>query len=99
MADILSRPERSKRMRAVRQQGTAREMIVRRAVLRLGVRYAMNSRTLPGTPDLVFLRLRKVIFVHGCFWHGHDCNRGARAPKANAEYWRSKIARNSARDA
>jgi DNA mismatch endonuclease (patch repair protein) len=54
---------------------------------------------LPGRPDLAFRRRRSAVFVHGCFWHGHDCPRGARAPKANADYWAAKIARNRARDA
>jgi len=53
---------------------------------------------LPGNPDIAYIGKRRAIFVHGCFWHGHDCPRGARAPKANAEYWRAKIARNRARD-
>ena len=85
-------------MRAVKGVDTAPEMTVRRLAHRMGYRFRLHRRDLPGKPDLVFPRLHKVVFVHGCFWHGHDCARGARAPKANAEYWRAKIARNGARD-
>lgn len=91
--------QRSRIMRAVKAADTGPEMAVRRMVHRMGYRFRLHRRDLPGTPDLVFPRLRKVIFVHGCFWHGHDCARGARAPRTNAEYWRGKIARNRARDA
>ncbi|CAD6547535.1 Very short patch repair protein [Paraburkholderia sabiae] len=65
----------------------------------LGYRYRLHRKDLPGSPDLAFIGRRKVIFVHGCFWHGHTCRRGARRPKTNADYWREKIARNVARDA
>jgi DNA mismatch endonuclease (patch repair protein) len=65
----------------------------------LGYRFRLHRKDLPGAPDLVFPGRAKAIFVHGCFWHGHDCARGAREPKANAAYWRAKIARNRARDA
>lgn len=91
--------QRSRIMRAVKAADTGPEMAVRRMVHRMGYRFRLHRRDLPGTPDLVFPRLRKVIFVHGCFWHGHDCARGARAPRTNAEYWRGKIARNRTRDA
>ena len=66
---------------------------------RLGIEFRLHRKDLPGKPDLVFPRLHKVVFVHGCFWHGHDCARGDRAPKANADYWRTKISRNKLRDA
>ncbi|MEO4041146.1 very short patch repair endonuclease [Hoeflea sp. CAU 1731] len=92
-------PARSAVMRAVKSRDTAPEMVVRRLVHALGYRYRLHRRDLPGAPDLVFPGRRKVVFVHGCFWHGHDCPRGARAPKTNADYWRAKIARNTARDA
>ena len=65
---------------------------------RLGARYRLDRRDLPGKPDLVLSARRLAIFVHGCFWHGHDCTRGARVPKANRAYWTGKIARNRARD-
>ncbi len=87
-------------MRAVKSRDTGPELNVRAAVRELGYarRYRLNGANLPGKPDLVFSALRKVIFVHGCFWHGHTCKRGARQPKDNAAYWRAKIARNVARD-
>jgi DNA mismatch endonuclease, patch repair protein len=90
---------RSRIMRAVKGANTAPEIAVRSLVHRMGYRFRLHRRDLPGKPDLVFPRLKKVIFVHGCFWHGHDCARGARVPKANAVYWRAKIARNRSRDA
>lgn len=88
-------------MRAVKSCGTAPELAVRAAVRALGYgrRYRLNGAALAGKPDLVFGALGKVVFVHGCFWHGHECKRGARRPKDNAAYWRAKIARNRARDA
>jgi DNA mismatch endonuclease (patch repair protein) len=98
--DAKETPEqRSRIMRAVKGVDTAPEMTVRRIVHAMGFRFRLHRKDLPGKPDLVFPRLHKVVFVHGCFWHGHDCARGARPPKANAEYWRLKIARNLARDA
>lgn len=90
---------RSATMRAVRSRDTQPEMIVRRAAHALGYRFRLHRKDLPGSPDLVFPSRRKAVFVHGCFWHGHDCARGARMPKANAEYWAAKIGRNRARDA
>jgi DNA mismatch endonuclease (patch repair protein) len=88
-------------MRAVKSSNTAPERAVRTAVHALGFgrRYRLNGAHLPGKPDLVFTSLGKVVFVHGCFWHGHDCKRGARQPKDNARYWRAKIERNRTRDA
>ena len=86
-------------MRSVRSRDTAPELLVRRAATALGFRYRLHKDTLPGKPDLVFGPRRKVIFVHGCFWHGHNCSRGAREPKTNTDYWRQKIQRNRARDA
>lgn len=100
-ADVFDATKRSSIMRAVKSRDTGPELKVRAAVRALGYarRYRLNGAALPGKPDLVFGGLRKVIFVHGCFWHGHDCKRGARAPKDNAAYWRTKIERNRARDA
>jgi DNA mismatch endonuclease (patch repair protein) len=90
---------RSKIMRAVKGADTRPEIVVRRIAHQLGYRFRLQRKDLPGKPDIVFPGLHKVVFVHGCFWHGHDCARGARPPKANAEYWRGKIGRNSLRDA
>ena len=85
-------------MQAVKSKDTAPELAVRRMVHGAGFRYRLHRRDLPGCPDLVFPSRRKVIFVHGCFWHGHDCARGARVPKTNTDYWTAKVRRNAARD-
>ena len=85
-------------MRAVKGKNTIPEMAVRRLVHGMGYRYRLHRKGLPGKPDLVFGPRRKVIFVHGCFWHGHACERGKRVPKANRDYWTRKIARNRQRD-
>jgi DNA mismatch endonuclease (patch repair protein) len=86
-------------MRAVKSRGTGPELAVRAMLRALAPGYRLNRADLPGKPDIVYARRRLAIFVHGCFWHGHDCRRGARMPKDNADYWRAKIARNRARDA
>jgi DNA mismatch endonuclease, patch repair protein len=85
-------------MRAVRSYDTKPELFVRRSLHSLGYRFRLHRKDLPGKPDLVFPSRRKVIFVHGCFWHGHDCKRGDRVPKNNREYWIAKIGRNRVRD-
>ncbi len=97
--DVFSPAERSAVMAAVKGKDTTPERIVRRLAHALGYRFRLHRKDLPGAPDLVFPSRGKAIFVHGCFWHGHDCARGSRAPKANAAYWRAKIARNRERDA
>lgn len=89
---------RSRIMRAVKSGDTAPERLVRRLAHHMGYRFRLHRKDLPGKPDLVFPGLHKAIFVHGCFWHGHDCARGARVPKANREYWTRKVARNRERD-
>ena len=86
--------QRSRTMRAVKDRDTKPEMVVRRLLHSMGYRYCLHRKDLPGKPDIVFGPRRKVIFVHGCFWHGHSCKRGSRLPKTNAEYWQEKIARN-----
>lgn len=90
--------DRSAVMRAVRGANTKPELLVRRLVTELGFRYRIHRRDIPGTPDLAFIGRRKVIFVQGCFWHGHDCPRGKRVPRTNTPYWINKIARNQERD-
>lgn len=85
-------------MRRVRASGTQPEIRVRALLRANGVGYRLGGCGLSGRPDLVMKGRRAVVFVHGCFWHGHDCKRGARQPKSNAEYWRAKIARNRIRD-
>lgn len=92
---MLSRSEVMARVRSV---DTGPEMIVRKLLHGQGYRYKLAPRDLPGRPDLAFTRRRYAIFVHGCFWHGHDCKRGSRVPKENADYWSSKIAGNRTRD-
>jgi DNA mismatch endonuclease, patch repair protein len=90
--------DRSDVMRAVKGRDTAPELAVRKLLRAIAPGYRLCRRDLPGAPDIAYIGRKKAIFVHGCFWHGHDCKRGARAPKANAEYWTQKIARNKARD-
>ena len=85
-------------MRAVRSSDTAPERLVRTTLHRLGYRFTLHSASMPGKPDIVFSRRRKVVFVHGCFWHGHTCRRGCRVPKTNRDYWQAKVRRNRARD-
>lgn len=89
---------RSRTMRAVKSKNTGPELIVRRLVHANGYRYRLHSNTLPGCPDLVFPGRKKVVFIHGCWWHGHDCARGSRIPKTNVDYWTKKVSRNKARD-
>jgi DNA mismatch endonuclease (patch repair protein) len=89
---------RSRIMRAVKSRDTAPEMAVRRLAHGMGYRFRVCRKDLPGCPDIVFPRLGKAILVHGCFWHGHDCARGARVPKGNRSYWLKKVAGNRARD-
>ena len=84
-------------MSQVGSKDTKPEMVVRRALHRLGYRYRLHRRDLPGSPDLVFPSRRKVIFVHGCFWHGHGCRWG-RLPRSRSEYWKLKVETNRERD-
>ncbi len=90
--------DRSATMRAVKSRDTAPERAVRAMLRAFAPGYRLNRADLPGKPDIAYGRRKLAIFVHGCFWHGHDCARGARMPKTNADYWRAKIARNRARD-
>ena len=89
---------RSQIMGRVKGRDTKPELIVRRMLHSLGYRYRLQFRSLPGSPDIAFTARRAAVFVHGCFWHGHDCARAQRMPKTNAAYWTAKIARNRARD-
>jgi DNA mismatch endonuclease, patch repair protein len=97
--DILTREQRSARMRRVRQAGTKPEIIVRRLLWAAGYRYRLNRRDLPGSPDVVLAGRRKAIFVHGCFWHRHPGCPKTTTPRTNADYWLPKLAENCARDA
>ena len=96
--DTFSAKKRSEIMRAVKGRDTKPEIALRKKLFSLGLRYRLNVKDLPGKPDLVFPKHKTVVFVHGCFWHGHSCKRGNRQPKQNADYWKDKITRNKARD-
>jgi DNA mismatch endonuclease (patch repair protein) len=98
VTDVYPPAKRSAVMRRVKGKDTAPELLVRRLIWSLGGRYRLHRKDLPGKPDLVLPRRRLAVFVHGCFWHGHDCARGARVPKANRDYWLGKVGRNRARD-
>jgi DNA mismatch endonuclease (patch repair protein) len=98
VTDVFTAEKRSAVMARVKARDTGPEMVVRRLLWRLGARYRLDRKDLPGRPDIVMRGRKLAIFVHGCFWHGHDCARGARVPKANRDYWTGKIARNRARD-
>jgi DNA mismatch endonuclease (patch repair protein) len=100
MADKLTPERRSENMRRINSRGTKPELAVRRLAYSLGYRYRLHRKDLPGKPDLVFGPRRKVVFVHGCFWHRHDdpvCPDG-RTPRSNEGYWLPKLARNKERD-
>jgi DNA mismatch endonuclease (patch repair protein) len=86
------------RMSRIRKVDTRPELIVRTLVTRLGYRYRLHKRSLPGTPDLVFAKRRRVIFVHGCFWHQHDCTLGNKQPVTRRQYWLPKLRSNVERD-
>ncbi len=95
--DTVSPEQRSRNMAMVRSRDTSPELKIRFMLHRLGYRYRLHGKGLPGTPDLVFPSRKSVIFVDGCFWHGHDCDRGA-LPSSNKAFWREKIVKNTARD-
>jgi DNA mismatch endonuclease, patch repair protein len=97
--DTLSPVERSARMALVRQKDTKPELVVRRLIHRLGYRYRLHRRDLPGIPDLVFPGRGKIILVHGCFWHRHAGCPLARLPKSRLEFWLPKLTLNAERDA
>lgn len=99
--DHLDKERRSENMRRIKGEDTAPELVVRRLLHRMGFRFRLHRKDLPGKPDVVLPKLRAVVFVHGCFWHGHDCKKGSagRKPKSNTAYWVGKLGRNVARDA
>lgn len=98
MTDTLSKAERSRRMSLVRGKDTRPEMRIRFALHRLGYRYRLHVRSLPGAPDVVFASRSKVIFVHGCFWHRHARCKLARLPKSHLAFWKTKLEGNHVRD-
>ncbi|MEX0697123.1 MAG: very short patch repair endonuclease [Dongiaceae bacterium] len=97
MVDRVTPEARSAMMAAVGGKNTKPERLVRSRLFASGYRFRLYRRDLPGSPDIVLPRHRMAVFVHGCFWHGHDCSRG-RPPKSNVEFWKAKIKRNRARD-
>jgi len=98
--DKISPEQRSANMRAIRSKGMKPEMLVRKMLHAMGYRYRLHRSDLPGKPDLVFPSQRKVIFVHGCFWHQHNdpACRFAHTPRSNKDYWVPKLKRNKDRD-
>lgn len=98
MSDCLTKEQRHKNMVAIHCKNTKPEMIVRRFLFNRGFRYRLNHPRLPGKPDIVLRKYRTVIFVNGCFWHGHEGCRYFVMPKSNVEFWQAKIAGNQTRD-
>ena len=98
MSDTLTPAQRHRNMAAIHSDSTRPELKLRHALWRLGFRYRMNHRRLPGKPDIVLPKYRTVIFVHGCFWHGHKGCKFYTVPKTNTDFWMAKIARNQERD-
>jgi len=96
--DNISPEQRSEVMRRITKTDTKPELCVRKLCHSLGFRFRLHRADLPGTPDLVFPSRRKIIFVHGCWWHRHHCRPGQREPKSRRDYWLPKLARNVARD-
>jgi len=97
--DKIDKAARSRVMASVHSKNTKLELRVRSMAHKLGYRYRLHRKNLPGKPDMVFPSRRIVLFIHGCFWHGHDCPHGRRSPTTNVEYWSEKIRRNVERDA
>lgn len=98
MADVHTKEQRSYNMSQIRCKNTKPEMIVRSLVHRMGYRYSLHRKDLPGHPDIVLTRHHKVIFIHGCFWHMHKCRYGRVIPKTNKKFWQSKRQGNAERD-
>ena len=98
MPDIVDRETRSRMMSGIRGKDTKPELMIRKALHARGYRYRLHSPAVPGKPDLFLRRYRAAIFVHGCFWHGHDCHL-FKLPSTRTEFWQRKIDRNRARDA
>jgi DNA mismatch endonuclease (patch repair protein) len=97
MTDIYDKTKRSSLMSRVRKRDTGPELAVRRIIFSLGYRYRLHVKELPGSPDIVLPRHRKIVLVHGCFWHAHHCRAG-RAPSSNTEFWLPKLQKNVERD-
>lgn len=93
MADVVTAADRSRMMAGIGSSNTKPEIVLRRALHALGFRFRLHDRKLPGTPDIVLPRYRAVVFVHGCFWHGHDCHL-FKWPSTRPDFWKSKISKN-----
>ncbi len=98
MVDVLTKEQRSYNMSQIRSRNTKPEKLIRSLVHRMGYRFRLHRRNLPGCPDMVLPKHYKIIFVHGCFWHMHNCSYGRVTPKTNAKFWQSKREGNVARD-
>ena len=98
MPDRLTSDQRHRNMAAIHSAATNPELRLRHALWHLGFRYRVNVKRLPGSPDIVLAKYKTVIFVHGCFWHGHKGCKNYTIPKTNTEFWTAKIARNQERD-
>lgn len=98
MVDLMTQEQRSRCMAAIRSRDTKPEMVVRRFLFSKGLRYRVNDHKLPGSPDIVLKKHKTVIFIDGCFWHGHDGCKYYQLPKTNVDFWRHKITMNIARD-
>lgn len=98
MADVMTPKQRSRCMAAIKGKDTKPEMIVRKYLFSRGLRFRVQVRKLPGTPDIVLPKYKTAIFVNGCFWHGHEGCKYFRLPKSNVEFWKEKIERNIERD-
>lgn len=98
MADVLTPEQRRKCMSRIRSRNTRPEIIIRKFLFAHGFRFRINVKRLPGTPDIVLRKYKTVIFVNGCFWHGHEGCRYFRLPKSNVDFWKNKIERNKERD-
>ena len=99
MTDVMTPEQRRRCMQHIRSRNTKPEILVRKYLFAAGLRFRKNVRRLPGTPDIVLKKYKTVIFINGCFWHGHAGCDLFRLPKTNTDFWRSKIERNRARDA
>jgi DNA mismatch endonuclease (patch repair protein) len=97
LVDTVSKPARRRIMQSVRQKNTKQEKQVRSVIHRAGFRFSLHRSDLPGSPDIALVRYKVIVFVNGCFWHGHDCSR-ARLPTSNAQFWKDKIETNKRRD-
>lgn len=98
MTDVLTPEQRRRNMSSIKGRNTKPEMLVRSMIHRMGYRYRLHRSDLPGKPDLVFPGRRKIVLVHGCFWHMHNCRYGNVVPKTNAEFWQKKRSGNVERD-